>query len=90
MSTAAKGVGAVLDPVTTATVLGTKALGSALSPKIPNINIPAIPGPTPMPIPGADDMSTILARRASISAQLARRGRLSTILSQPQSEPLGA
>lgn len=51
--------------------------------------VPAIPPPTPMPIPGQDDPTNIAARRRSIQAQLARRGRLATILTQPQAEPLG-
>ena len=44
---------------------------------------------TPMPIPGQDDLANIAARRKSIEQQLFRRGRLSTILSNPLSEPLG-
>jgi hypothetical protein len=57
-------------------------------PKVPSI--PSIPAPAPMPVPGPDDPSTINARRNSIQAQLLRRGRLSSILSQgAQSEPLG-
>jgi hypothetical protein len=44
---------------------------------------------TPMPIPGQDDLANISARRRSIEQQLARRGRLSTVLSNPQNEPLG-
>lgn len=45
--------------------------------------------PTVMPVPGQDDLANIAARRRSVQAQLLRRGRLSTILSQPQNEPLG-
>lgn len=51
-----------------------------------NTDIPAVPR---MPVPGPNSLDTIRARRLSIQAQLARRGRLSTILSQPQYEPLG-
>lgn len=50
---------------------------------------PPIEPPTVMPVPGQDDLSNIAARRRSVREQLARRGRLSTILTQPQSQPLG-
>lgn len=50
---------------------------------------PAVTPVTPMPIPGQDDLANIAARRKSIEEQLFRRGRLSTVLSNPQSEPLG-
>jgi|SRR6267378_3424710 len=56
-------------------------------------NIAAAPGPLPppiaMPVPGQDDLANIASRRRSIQSQLARRGRLSTILSQGFYEPLG-
>jgi len=48
--------------------------------------------PTPVtPMPGVDptDLNTIAARRRSIEEQLRRRGRMSTVLSNPQAEPLG-
>lgn len=50
---------------------------------------PQITPVTPMPIPGQDDLASMAARRQSIQQQLFRRGRFSTILSDPQSEPLG-
>jgi len=49
---------------------------------------PATPPPERMPVPGPDTIEAISARRRSIQAQLARRGRLSTILTG-QDEPLG-
>lgn len=61
------------------------SVSSAFTPAAP----PEVPPATKMPVPGQDDLANIAARRRSVAAQLARRGRLSTILSQPQSEPLG-
>lgn len=52
----------------------------------PNLNVTPV---TPMPVPGQDDLASIAARRQSIQQQLARRGRVSTILSNAQNEPLG-
>lgn len=52
-------------------------------------NYPALTAPTAMPDPSADSIANVYARRTSIAAQLARRGRLSTFLSQPKMEPLG-
>src|SRR3977135_3654447 len=50
----------------------------------------ATPTPvTPMPIPGQDDLSNIAARRRYIEEPFRRRGRMSTVLSNPQAEPLG-
>lgn len=42
---------------------------------------PAIPPPTPMPVP--DDAAVAAAKKRSIAAQLQRRGRASTILTDP-------
>lgn len=50
---------------------------------------PVVTPVTPMPIPGQDDLANISARRRSIEEQIRRRGRVSTVLSSPQSEPLG-
>lgn len=50
---------------------------------------PVVTPVTPMPIPGQDDLANISARRKSIEQQLFRRGRMSTVLSNPQTEPLG-
>lgn len=50
---------------------------------------PTVTPVTPMPVPGQDDLASIAARRQSIQQQLARRGRVSTILSNAQNEPLG-
>lgn len=55
----------------------------------PQPEVPGLTPVTPMPVPGQDDLSNIAAQRRSLADQLRRRGRLSTILSQPQSEPLG-
>ena len=71
-------------------IVATVAAARAATRGTPDISQPAITPPTPMPIPGQDAIANIMARRASIAAQLARRGRLSTILSQSQPEPLGA
>jgi len=51
---------------------------------------PVLPTPIPMPDPSPTSQASIAARRRSIQAQALRRGRMSTILSQAQSEPLGA
>lgn len=56
---------------------------------VPPPGPPVVTPVTPMPIPGQDDLTNIAARRKSIEEQLFRRGRLSTVLSNPQSEPLG-
>lgn len=56
---------------------------------VPPPGPPVVTPVTPMPIPGQDDLSNIAARRKSIEEQLFRRGRLSTVLSNPQNEPLG-
>jgi len=56
---------------------------------VPPPEPPVIPPPTPMPDPDLSSLGSIAARRRSIQAQLARRGRMSTILSQGQPEPLG-
>lgn len=50
---------------------------------------PVLTPVTPMPIPGQDDLANISARRRSIEEQMRRRGRVSTVLSGQQSEPLG-
>ena|SRR5260221_9746315 len=53
---------------------------------------PDQPTPTPVtPMPGNDpsDLNIISARRRSIEEQMRRRGRMSTVLSNPQAEPLG-
>lgn len=79
------------DPSTATTVKGASAGAEAVAkhyaPDMPDI--PSVTAPTPMPIPGQDTLEAIRARRSSIQAQLARRGRLSTILSSPSFEPLG-
>lgn len=49
---------------------------------------PAVAAPSVMPNP--DDAAAQAARRKSISDQMARRGRASTILSDTSSEKLGA
>lgn len=72
---------------TGATVAAGQAARHAVQPDIPSV--PDIPAPTAMPIPGQDALANIISRRRSIQAQLARRGRLATILSQPATEPLG-
>jgi len=51
---------------------------------------PTPPPVIPMPDPSPESAANIAARRRSVQAQLLRRGRMSTILTQPQSEPLGA
>lgn len=56
---------------------------------VPPPGPPVVTPVTPMPIPGQDDLSNIAARRKSIEQQLFRRGRMSTVLSNPQNEPLG-
>jgi hypothetical protein len=56
---------------------------------VPPPTPPVVTPVTPMPVPGQDELANIEARRRSISEQLARRGRASTILSNPQTEPLG-
>ena len=76
--------GGLIDPT-----LGTVSAGREAT-RPTDISQPALTPPTPMPIPGQDSLANIMARRASIAAQLARRGRLSTILSQIQPEPLGS
>jgi len=43
-----------------------------------------------MPDPDPSSRESIAARRRSVQAQALRRGRMSTILSQSQAEPLGA
>ncbi len=58
----------------------------ALAPRPQAVNMPAIPKPAPMPVNDPNDPNV---RRTSIQAQLLRRGRLSTILSQGENEPLG-
>lgn len=53
---------------------------------------PAEPVLTPVtPLVGNDptDLNIIAARRRSIEDQLRRRGRMSTVISNPQNEPLG-
>lgn len=50
---------------------------------------PPIPPVIPMPDPDPSSQGSIAARRRSVQAQMLRRGRMSTILTQPQSEPLG-
>jgi len=58
----------------------------ATAPRPRAIQMPTIPKPIAMPVNDPNDPNV---RRASIQAQLLRRGRLSTILSQGESEPLG-
>ena len=51
-----------------------------------------MPDLTPLsatPMPSLGGPNTILAQRASVAEQLARRGRASTILTSPRSESLG-
>jgi hypothetical protein len=82
----------IFDPITaaqTSAVAGTAANVVDKPTPPPEEAPPEITPPTPMPIPGQDTLEAVTARRRSIQAQLARRGRLSTILSQPQAEPLG-
>lgn len=51
---------------------------------------PAPPAPSePTVMPTADDESVKQAKRRSIAAQVARRGRASTILTDTESEKLG-
>lgn len=51
---------------------------------------PAPPAPSePTVMPTADDAAVKNAKRKSIAAQVARRGRASTILSDSESETLG-
>lgn len=51
---------------------------------------PAAPAPSePTVMPTADDAAVKTAKRKSIAAQVARRGRASTILSDSGSETLG-
>src|SRR5690242_17108259 len=64
--------------------------GDVISGYKPPPETPTVTPVTPMPIPGQDDLANIAARRQSIEQQLLRRGRLSTILTSPQTnEPLG-
>ena len=48
---------------------------------------PTVEPPPPMPMP--DDESAQAARRRSIAAQRSRRGRVSTIFTQPEGQGLG-
>ena len=57
---------------------------------VPPPGPPVVPAPIPMPDPDSSSQASIAARRRSVQAQALRRGRMSTILSQSQSEPLGA
>src|SRR5258706_7435159 len=79
-------------PRTRARVALDETFGVPPSPGDPGFidTTPVVPTPvTPMPVPGQDDLANIAARRRSIDEQLRRRGRVSTVLSSPQSEPLG-
>ncbi len=81
----------VFDPITGMQVAAASKTAADVVDKPAQIAepVPEVAPPTPMPIPGQDTLEAVTARRRSIQAQLARRGRLSTILSQPQAEPLG-
>lgn len=60
--------------------VGSAAVSSLLAPKMP-----ALPKPTPMPDPQAQEA----ARKKSLLEQTARRGRASTILTDSASDKLG-
>jgi hypothetical protein len=74
----AAAIGATILGGVTGAVVARRAQGGA-TPEPP----PPPPPPTPMPTPG-DDQSAAAQRRA-LAAQMGRRGRQSTILSQPDS-----
>ena len=78
----------------TGTALATAVAGAvvskALAPKAPKptaVAAPVLEAPVVMPLP--DDQAAQAAKRRSIAAQVVRRGRASTILSDSSSETLG-
>lgn len=83
-----------------AAALATKAVTSLFggdsspsSPAPPSVSAPATTAPTPdtpqIDMPTASSSTVTAAKRRSISAQIARRGRASTILTDLDTEKLG-
>lgn len=68
-------------------------ISKALTPKPPELPgaVEPLMAPTPMPVASPDDAAMQAAKRKSLAQQIARRGRASTILTQPVGqESLGA
>ena len=78
------------EPRTRARQILDKDFGVAPKEGDPGYPAPLVPTPV-TPLAGNDptDLNIIAARRRSIEEQMRRRGRMSTVLSSPQIEPLG-
>lgn len=75
MSSAAKTIGALASPIT----MGISLMKDMLTPNLPDApDAPTVTRPKSMPTP--DDEEVRRARRRSLTDQLQRRGRASTIL----------
>jgi len=78
----------IKNPPTITELLGEKSKGQkAAEAAAAAAEAPTVEPPPPMPMP--DDESAQAARRRSIAAQRSRRGRVSTIFTQPEGQGLG-
>lgn len=78
-----------IDPVTLTSIGAVLSGGAALMGILDKPDKPAAPPPLESPAPLPDEEALKKARRRSISAQLGRRGRQSTILTDTGGDALG-